>query len=107
MRNRLIQALIFLSSRSSESDKSYKKQMRQIKERRNVNPGIFTDRLPARPHQFYFLSGREQKYFSMTALRVGSILKFSSEEYQGSQEFEERARAKKFGLALQERVTNL
>ena len=59
MRGRLIQALIFLSSQSSESDKSYKKRMRQ-KGRKNVKP--------ARPHQFYFLSGREQKYFSMTAL---------------------------------------
>ena len=41
-----IQALKFLSSRSSESDKSYKKRMRQ-KGRRNVKPGIFSDRPPA------------------------------------------------------------
>ena len=46
MRGRLIRTFIFLSSRSSESDESYKKRIRQ-KGRRNVKPEIFTDRPPA------------------------------------------------------------
>ena len=38
MLGRLIQALIFLSSQSSESDKSYKKRVRQKAEREGVRP---------------------------------------------------------------------
>ena len=63
MRGRLIQALIFLSSRSSESDKSYKKRMRQ-KERRNVKPRIFTDRLPARIIILIFYRTRTEVFFN-------------------------------------------
>ena len=67
MRGRLFHALIFLSfSQSSESDKTDKKRLHR-RGRRNVKPGIFTARPRPRPHQFYFLPGREQKYFSMTA----------------------------------------
>ena len=46
MRGRLIQALLFLSSRSSESDKSYKNGCVK-RDRRIVKPGTFTDRPPA------------------------------------------------------------
>ena len=68
MLGRLIQALIFLSSRSSESDKSYKNGC--VKRRkRNVKPGIFTYRPPARIN-FTFLQDANRSIFSMTALRA-------------------------------------
>ena len=62
MRGRLIQAWIFLSSRCSESDKSYKKRMRQ-KGRRNVKPGIFTDRGPPARINFTFFQDANRSIF--------------------------------------------
>ena len=56
MRGRLVQALIFLSSRSSESDKSYKKRMRQKGQENCKTRNIY--RPSARPPASILLSFR-------------------------------------------------